>query len=109
MREVKILNETVKIAFNMAVEITYEEIVDAPFDASVLNRQKNAVALLMAAVLSNNPETEITLDRLMTEANGQEIAELSRAVTEEMTAWLGIPAVDQEREKKQKKGKQGKN
>lgn len=109
MREVHILGEDVKVTFNMAVEIAYEEIIDAPFEVGSLSRQRNAMALLIAAVVVNNPDSSLTLERLMKEAKGKEIAALSQAVTAEMSEWMDIPAVELAVEKKAKKGKTSKN
>lgn len=91
--KVKILSEEIEIKFNMAVEIGYEEIIGEAFDVTQLDKQKNSLALYMSAILANNPGTAITMDRLLTEATGHEIAQLSKAVVEAMTTWMEVPAV----------------
>jgi len=90
---ITILGEQVDIRFNMAVEIAYEEITGDPFNIETLNKQKNSLALYMAAIITANPETNITIERLMTEASGAEIGQLATAVIESMTQWMHIPDV----------------
>lgn len=90
---ITILGEQVDIRFNMGVEIAYEEITGDPFNIESLNRQKNSVALYMAAIITANPDTKITIKRLMKEASGAEIGQLATAVIESMTQWMHIPDV----------------
>lgn len=92
-KKIKLLGEEITIRFNMAVEIAYEEITDAPFSANSLTRQKECLALGMAAIVTNKPDTKITLDKLLHEASGKEIAELNSALAETMSAWFEIPKV----------------
>ena len=107
---INILGEQIPIRFNMAVEIAYEEIIDAPFDFNALSRQLNSLALGMAAILVAKPDTAITIDRLMNEASGKEISELNAAVVSSMSDWFAIPAVvkDDEKEEPEEEAK-GKN
>lgn len=99
--KVTILGETIDIRFNMAVEIAYEEITDEPFSIDRLNRQKNTLALGMAAIVVANPDTEITVERLMHEASGVEMGKLNRAVLKSMTEWLTVPKVILDEEAKE--------
>lgn len=102
---VKILGEEVPVKFCVAVQIAYEEITGAAFSFDGLSKMKNSVALSMAMIVTNKPETKITIDRLMTEANGKETSELTTAIVESMKAWYGLPDVMAEEEK----GPEGKN
>lgn len=95
-----ILGEEVDIRFCMAVEIAYEEIAGEPFSLEALSKAKNTVALDMAAIMVGKPDTAITVERLMKEATGQEIAGLNNAVVQSMTEWLTVPAVEKEKEEK---------
>lgn len=90
---INILNEEIDIRFNMAVELAYEEITNEPFNIESLNKMKNTLALDMAAIIVAKEDTQITIERLMHEANGKEIGTLNNAVITEMMAWLQIPAV----------------
>ena len=91
--EITILGEKIAIEFNLAVEVAYEEIADRPFDITDLVSQRNSVALYMAAIITANPDTAITVERLMKEATGPEIEQLSKAVIAAMTEWLHLPQV----------------
>lgn len=93
MKKIKILGEKLDIRFCMAVEIAYEEISGEPFDIDCLKMQKNSLCLGMAAIITANPDTEITISRLMNEASGREIGELNNAVIESMMEWLRTPKV----------------
>ena len=55
--------------------------------------QENAALLYTAAIITYNPDSEITFDDLMYKAKGLEIAELSKAVTQAMQEWLEVPEV----------------
>lgn len=90
---VNILKEEINIQFNMAIEIAYEEISGETFNVESLKKMRNTIALDMAAIIAAKPDTEITIERLMKEAKGPEIAALNKAVIDEMTAWLNIPEV----------------
>lgn len=90
---VKILGEKIAIKFNLAVECNYEKIAEKPFDVNNLKSQTDSVALYMAAIIEANPDTEITVERLMREATGPEIQQLAKAVVSAMIAWLGTPKV----------------
>lgn len=92
-KKINILGEEITIRFNMAVEIAYEEIAGKPFSLEELESQKNSVALYMAAIITNNLETSITFDRLITEARGEEITTLGAAVVDCMKDWMAIPSV----------------
>ena len=91
--EINILGEQIAIEFNLAVEVAYEEIADRPFDIADLVSQRNSVALYMAAIITATPDTAITVERLMKEATGPEIEQLSKAVIAAMTEWLHLPQV----------------
>lgn len=91
--EINILGEQIAIEFNLAVEVAYEEIAERPFNISDMVSQRNSVALYMAAIITANPDTQITVERLMKEATGPEIEQLSKAVIAAMTEWLHLPQV----------------
>lgn len=94
---ITILGETLDIKFNMLVELNYEELTEGEaFSIEALSKMKNSIALYMAAILAANPDTNITVDRLLKEATGPEIASLSNAVITSMTNWMKIPSVIKE-------------
>lgn len=93
MKKISILGECLTIRFNMAVEIAYEEISGKPFLLKDLDSQKNLMALYMAAIITCNPDTEITFEKLTQEASSHEITLLAEAVISAMTEWLKVPDV----------------
>lgn len=96
MKPITILGEEITIKFNMAVEITYEEIVGEPFTIEALKSQKNSAALYMSAILESKPDTKITRERLIHEVDGPTISTLSQAIINAMSEWMKLPAVIQE-------------
>lgn len=90
---ITILGEEINIAFNVQVEIVYEEISGETFSIDSLAKMKNSVALYMAAIITANPDTNITVERLMKEASGKEIATISTAVINAMSEWMEVPKV----------------
>lgn len=99
-KTITILGEEVKIDFNMAVEIAYEEISGKPFNVEDLKTQTASIALYMAAIITSNPDTTITVERLMKEASGQEIGLLSQTIINAMVEWMAIPSVIKEEQPK---------
>ena len=92
------------IAFNMATEIAYEEIAGENFSTDALSKMKSVIALLMACIIANNPDTTITIEQLMRDASAQEIATLNQAVVDSFVEWCKVPATEQ----KKKSGKESK-
>jgi hypothetical protein len=106
---ITLLGEELSIKFNLAVECAYEKIAGKPFDLNDLISQTSSAALYMAAILESNPDTEITVERLMREATGPEIEQLSKAVVAAMTKWLDMPDVLKKLQKADKAEKKAKN
>lgn len=94
-KRITILGEEVTIAFNMAVEIAYEEISGTTFDMDALSKTRNTVALYAATIIANNPETKITLEDIMYKVSMPEIMALRTAVLEAMNEWIKMPEVMQ--------------
>ena len=97
---ITILGEEIKIGFNMAVEIAYEEIAGIAFDLKELNSQKNSMALYMAAIITFNPDTKLTFDDIIMKATAAEISALGKAVVDAMEKWMKVPDVIPEDEHK---------
>ena len=89
-RTIKILGEEVKIMFCMAVVCMYERANGVAFDPENIKDNYDNTALYAAAIAALNPDTKITFDRLMYEANGVEIAELRTTIIESMTEWYMV-------------------
>lgn len=92
-KKVKVMGEEVIIRFNMAVELAYEEITEKPFSLDELKFKKNLMALFMAAIIANNPNTEIKFEKLLTDATIDEVNALEAALVETTTAWFKVPNV----------------
>lgn len=103
-KTIHILGEDIRVRFNMAVEIAYEEIAGEPFTLDGIKYMKGMAALAMAVVIVNNPDTTITMERLTKEATGQEVGALNVAAVEAMTEWLTVPKVEQTEEPEQQTG-----
>ena len=91
-KKITILGCEVIIVFNMAVQITFEEISGKPFAEIDNNSSKDNLALAYSAILANNPDTSITIDKLMHEASGKDMADLLNAVTESFIQWNKMPS-----------------
>ena len=72
-RTVTILGEQVKVKFNMAMEVAFEEISGMPFKLKDLDSVKNTLILYTAIIIANNPGSNIDYIRLITEASFGEI------------------------------------
>ena len=90
------VSEQINIRFNMAVEIAYEKIAGKPFSAEALNSMEGTVALYYAAIIANNPKTEITMEDLMLRATAKQIVDLRDAVLTSFEQWATIPDIAQE-------------
>ena len=90
-KTIKILGESIVIAFNMASLIGFEEITGKSFSEIDLNKSKDSLSLSLAVIIANNPDTQITANALMTEASGKEIYELTQAVSAAFIDWNKIP------------------
>lgn len=86
-KQLTLFGEELTIDFNLAVEITFEEITGVPFDFDNLKTVKNTVALYYAAILTNNPDTKITLDGIVKNATATEIGMLREAVFGSLNEW----------------------
>ena len=101
-KQITILGKTIDIAFNMATQIAYEEIVGEPFDVEALKKTSNTMVLYYACIIANNKETDLTFDQLLMDADANDIATLKDAVISSFTEWCK-PAVTSADKKKQKK------
>lgn len=93
MKKVSILGKELNIAFNLATQIAYEEISGEQFSVKSLNCMRNTVCLYAAAIVANNPGTDISFDDLAYKMTAPETAMLRAAVLETLTEWMHIPDV----------------
>lgn len=91
-QQIILLGESLTIVFNMACQIAFEEITGKPFNDFDSNKSKDILALDYAVISVNNPDTNITADRLMREANAQDMKTLNNAITAALMDWNDMPA-----------------
>ena len=101
-KQITILGRTIGIAYNMATQIAYEEIVGKPFDIEAMDKTSNTLALYYACIIANNKDTDLTFDELLEDADANDISTLRDAVIGSFTEWCK-PAVTSAEKKKQKK------
>ena len=101
-----ILGQEVTIMFNMAVQISFEEITGKAFSDINTDSSKDNFALAYAAIIANNPDTNITADNLMRDISGAELKELLQAISDAAVEWNEMPATlaDDEDKKKDETG-----
>ena len=97
-----ILGQEVTIMFNMAVQISFEEITGKPFSDINTDSSKDNFALAYAAIIANNPDTNITADNLMRDISGTELKDLLQAISDAAVEWNEMPATLADDEDKKK-------
>ena len=103
-RQIYFLGEDLKIAFNLAVMIAFEQISEQPFDNAILSTTKGQLILYTAVIIANNPDTKITMERLMTEPNAIDIQRLDKEVAGAMKDYYVIEPQDKEGEDEKSEG-----
>ena len=103
---ITILGETLTIAFNMAVQISFEEITGKSFREINTDSSKDNFALAYAAIIANNPDTSITVGNLIHDASGAELNAVIKAISDSFVEWNNVPATlaDEEDKKKDETG-----
>ena len=93
--------------FNMAVQISFEEITGKPFSEIDTNVSKDSLALAYSAIIANNPDCNITVDNLMHDASGAEINGVIKAISDSFVEWNKVPETlaDEEDKKEEEKKK----
>lgn len=82
---------SVILAFNMATQITFEELTGKPFAQIDTKKGSDLIALIYGCIVANNPDTKITMDYLLHEATSAEIQQSLALVTESFNDWNNIP------------------
>ena len=104
---ISILGHEVVITFNMAVQISFEEITGKPFSEIDTNVSKDSLALAYSAIIANNPDCNITVDNLMHDASGAELNGVIKAISDSFVDWNKVPETlaDEEDKKEEEKKK----
>ena len=102
-----VLGQEVTIMFNMAVQISFEEITGKPFSEIDTNVSKDSLALAYSAIIANNPDCNITVDNLMHDASGAELNGVIKAISDSFVEWNKVPETlaDEEDKKEEEKKK----
>ena len=103
-RKIHFLGEDLKIAFNLAVMVAFEQISEQPFDNAILSTTKGQLILYTAVIIANNPDTKITMERLMTEPNALDIQRLDKEVAGAMKDYYVIEPQEKESEDEKSEG-----
>ena len=96
--------------FNMAVQISFEEITGKPFSEIDTNVSKDSLALAYSAIIANNPDCNITVDNLMHDASGAELNGVIKAISDSFVDWNKVPetlADEEDKKEEEKKKKEG--
>ena len=83
------------VIFNMAVQISYEEMSEKPFDLSTLDTQKATMQLCYASLKEANDKLPFTFGEMLKDLSVSETGELKNAVIASMNEWFEIPKVTQ--------------
>jgi len=103
-KKITVKGEDITIKFGLGVQCAYEKITKQTFNLADFNDKTLLVALFQAAIVANNPDTEITLEYLMKDATMEEVTALDNAVSETMSDWLHIPDIIKKDEPKPEEG-----
>ena len=101
-KEITINGNTYPIAFTMDTMINFEEIADKSFFDTDLKRLKDRMAIIMAAVITADENTKLTVEELRGSgdlAAVQQIIAAFNVVMEASTEFFKIPAVEPKDEK----------
>ena len=101
-KEITINGKTYPIVFTMDTMMNFEEIADKSFFETDLKRLKDRLAIIMAAVITADDKTKLTVEELR--GNGdleavQQIIAAFNIVMEASTEFFKIPAVEPKDEK----------
>lgn len=88
---ITLFTREITIAYNMATQIAYEKITNKPFSLEDLKFSENRTALYYAAILANNPDTDITIDTIIAEATLDDLNLLDHTLDLAMREWYHIP------------------
>lgn len=100
MKTITLLGQELNIAFNMAVQIAYEKITDKAFDLTDMVKAESRMALYYAIIITNNPDTSITMDQMLRESTVDDIKAIDTACNAAISEWYHIPLPAEEPEEK---------
>lgn len=97
MKTITFLGQKLNVAFNMAVQIAYEKITDKPFDLSDMVKAEARISIYYAAIIANNPDTDITMEQMLHDTTIDDMKAIDKAVNDAISEWYHIPAPAEEK------------
>lgn len=110
-KEITLSGKTFPVAFNLQTMINWESITGKSFFGQDFKLLSDQTVLVVAAILSENPDADINYDGIVKTSNYQtlqEIIDASNTVMALASEFFKVPEVMKEEKKKTGKGK-GKN
>ena len=101
-KEITINGNTYPIAFTMDTMINFEEIADKSFFDTDLKRLKDRMAIIMAAAITADEKTKLTVEELRGSGDLEAVQQIIAAfniVMEASTEFFKVPAVVADEEK----------
>lgn len=95
MKTIQLFGKEYKIAFNLAVQRTFEKLTDLDFDLALLAHQEHRINLYISVIIANNEMTEEEVAEFtksfMYEASFDDLKMIDTLTNEALTAWYNIP------------------
>lgn len=104
-KEITINGKNYPIVFNMKTMMNFEEITGKSFFEENFSKIKERIALVLAAVLSANPEATLTVDEMIEAKDFKSLQEILAAYSDVMNltgAFFMVPAIEKEKNPKPK-------
>lgn len=98
-RTIHICNKEVPVAFNLGTLLSYEEIVGSSFFGAEFKNIRERVALILSAVISANPETDIKFEDIISGDNFEDFVKAFNTVSEMSVEFFKLPKVVTDAEK----------
>lgn len=96
MKTIELFGKEYKIAFNLAVQRTFEAITGKDFDLALLAHQSNRINLYISIIIANNEmDEEESADftkKFLYEITFDDIKRIDALANEVITSWYNIPS-----------------
>lgn len=99
MEKICINGKEYSVIFNMTTVLCYEEIVDKSFFGEDFSRNKERMALILAACYAADESTALSIDELKTVKNWKEMVDAFNKVMALASEFFNIPKVVSDSEK----------
>jgi hypothetical protein len=103
MEKICINGKEYSVVFNMTTVLCYEEIVDKSFFGEDFSRNKERMALILAACYAADENTTLSIDELRTVADWSEMVAAFNKVMSLASNFFNIPKVVSDAEEKEAK------